>query len=85
MMIASASDSVCRMALTMRPRLSPTLTCKHESMPDSANCSPSQAELVSIICPSKSSVPTATTSQRIAMSFFWRELRLRRIATRWLP
>ena len=37
-----------------------------ESMPASASCSPIHDELVSTIWPSSSSVPTATTSQRIA-------------------
>ena len=62
---ASASSSVCRIAFTIRLRLSPTFTCKHESMPAAESCSPSHDELVSTIWPSNSSVPIATTSQRI--------------------
>ena len=42
------------------------LDLRCESMPASASCSPSHDEFVSTICPSSSSVPTATTSQRIA-------------------
>ena len=37
-----------------------------ESIPAIASCSPIQLELVSTTCPSSSSVPTATTSQRMA-------------------
>ena len=66
MMTASASSSVERMAFTMRPKLSPTFTCKHESIPAADSCSPNHDELVSTIWPSSNSVPMATTSQRIA-------------------
>ena len=52
----------------MRPTLSPTFTCSSESMPLAASCSPIQAELVSTIWPSSSSVPTARTSHRIAVT-----------------
>src|SRR6185436_15326151 len=62
---ASAVANVWRSAVTTRPRLSPTFTCSRESMPFAARCSPSHALLVSTICPSSSSVPTATTSHRI--------------------
>ena len=46
----------------MRAWLSPTAWWKCESTPAAARCSPSQAELVSAIWPSRSSVPTATIS-----------------------
>ena len=61
---ASARASASSSAATMRSRLSPTTCPWVRSMPASASCSPSQAELVSTIWPSSSSVPTATTSQR---------------------
>ena len=51
-----------RRASTMRAWLSPTAWWKWESTPMAASCSPSQAELVSAIWPSSSSVPTATIS-----------------------
>jgi hypothetical protein len=53
------------MQATMRPWLSPTLLWKCESIPASASWLPIQAELVSTIWPSSSSVPMATTSQRM--------------------
>src|SRR3954453_12522091 len=62
---ASAALNVLRSTATTRPRLSPTFTCSSESIPLAARCSPIHALLVSTICPSSSSVPTATTSQRI--------------------
>src|SRR3954468_18750737 len=62
---ASAAVNVLRRTATTRPRLSPTLTCSSESIPLAARCSPIHALLVSTICPSSSSVPTATTSHRI--------------------
>ena len=52
---------------SMRSRLSPTSVVKRGSMPASASCSPSQAELVSTIWPSSSSVPTATISHRMPL------------------
>ena len=58
------APSALRSAATMRPRLSPTLVWKCESMPARASCSPIHDELVSTIWPSSSSVPTATTSHR---------------------
>ena len=61
---ASARASASSSAPTIRSRLSPTTCPCVRSMPASASCSPSQAELVSTIWPSSSSVPTATTSQR---------------------
>src|SRR5438477_6817151 len=63
-MTASLRASADRMARTMRAWLSPTLVWKCESIPISAKCSPIHDELVSTIWPSRSSVPTATTSQR---------------------
>ena len=74
-MTASASASVVRSTDSTRPRLSPTFTCSSESMPFAASCSPSHALLVSTICPSSSSVPTATTSQRIERSALGRRAR----------
>ncbi len=68
MMTASLRSSARRMQATIRARLSPTLVWKCESMPASASCSPIQAELLSTIWPSSSSVPTATTSQRMFSS-----------------
>ena len=62
---ASASSSRRRSAAVMRPTLSPTLTWVSEAIPLSASCSPIHAELVSWICPSSSSVPTARTSHRM--------------------
>ena len=62
---ASLRSSAWRMAASMRAKLSPTLTWKWESMPASASCSPIQAELLSTMMPSSSSVPMATTSQRM--------------------
>ena len=64
-MTASARASASRSAVTMRAWLSPTLTWKRQSIPLAASCSPIHAELVSTICPSSSSVPTASTSQRM--------------------
>ena len=65
---ASACSSIRRSWASMRPTLSPTLTCSSESMPLAAKCSPSHAELVSTIWPSRSSVPTARTSHRIVVT-----------------
>ena len=53
------------MASTMRPRLSPTFVWRRCSTPMMASCSPIHDEFVSTICPSSSSVPTATISQRM--------------------
>ena len=53
----------------MRSMLSPTLVWKSESIPAMASCSPIHDELVSTICPSSSSVPMATTSQRIGAPY----------------
>src|SRR5207248_6743741 len=63
-MTASLRASAWRRASTMRAWLSPTFTWKCESTPIKAKRSPIQAELVSTIWPSSSSVPTATTSHR---------------------
>src|SRR5438105_5365848 len=63
-MTASLRARAERSASTMRPRLSPTLVWKCESIPARARRSPIQAELVSTTWPSRSSVPTATTSHR---------------------
>jgi hypothetical protein len=71
-MTASLRSSAWRMQPTMRPRLSPTLVWKYESMPASASRAPIQAELVSTIWPSSSSVPMATTSQRMSDFPGWR-------------
>ena len=65
-MTASLRSSASVRHDTMRSRLSPTLVWKNVSMPDSASCSPIHDELVSVICPSRSSVPMATTSVRMA-------------------
>ena len=46
---ASLRESARRRLATMRSWLSPTLVWKCESMPASANCSPSQEEFVSTI------------------------------------
>ena len=62
---ASARDSASSSASTMRPRLSPTFVWRRCSMPMIASCSPIHDEFVSTICPSSSSVPTATISQRM--------------------
>src|SRR5580693_9753090 len=62
MMTPSLRASAVRSASTMRSWLSPTAWWKWEATPFAARCSPSQAEFVSAICPSKSSVPTATIS-----------------------
>ncbi len=64
-MTASDRSSAMRSAEAMRSALSPTLVWNIESMPASASCSPMNDELVSTIWPSSSSVPTATTSQRM--------------------
>ncbi len=48
------------------PTLSPTLIWRSESIPWRASRSPIHDELVSSIWPSRSSVPTARTSQRMA-------------------
>ena len=64
---ASDRSSASRSAATMRGRLSPTFCWRRQSMPARASCSPIQAEFVSTICPSSSSVPTATTSQITAL------------------
>ena len=64
-MTASLRESACRMVPTIRAWLSPTFTWKWESMPARASRSPIHDELVSTICPSSNSVPTATISQRI--------------------
>ena len=68
---ASLRASAGRSASAMRSALSPTFTWKYESMPASASCSPIHDELVSTICPSSSSVPTATTSQRMGAQPGW--------------
>ena len=52
----------------MRAWLSPTFTWWCDAMPAAASCSPIQAEFVSTIWPSSSSVPTATTSHDITMT-----------------
>src|SRR3974390_790918 len=62
MITPSERASAVRRARTMRAWLSPTAWWKWESTPAAANCSPSQAELVSAIWPSRSSAPTATIS-----------------------
>ena len=59
---AVAAGQRVRRASTMRVWLSPTAWWKWESTPAAARCSPSQAELVSAIWPSRSSVPMATIS-----------------------
>src|SRR5438105_2596521 len=59
---ASLRSSAMRIASTMRAWLSPTFVWKNESIPARANRSPIHDEFVSTICPSSSSVPTATTS-----------------------
>jgi hypothetical protein len=64
-MTASLRDRAWPMAATILAWLSPTLTWKYESIPASASCSPMNAEFVSTIWPRSSSLPTATTSQRI--------------------
>src|SRR6478609_2354882 len=61
---ASADASISRIAVTIRPRLSPTLRCSIVSIPTAASCSPIHEELVSTIWPSSSSVPIARTSAR---------------------
>ena len=61
-MTPSLRARAVRRARTMRAWLSPTAWWKWESTPAAASCSPSQAELVSAIWPSSSSVPTATIS-----------------------
>src|SRR3954452_22383552 len=61
---ASLRAKACSSAPLMRSQLSPTLVWKYESMPAIASCSPIHEEFVSTICPSSSSVPTATTSAR---------------------
>ena len=54
------------MAVTIRAVVVADLDLEDgESIPARASCSPIQAELVSTICPSSSSVPMARTSQRI--------------------
>src|SRR5438105_7010791 len=63
---ASLRARAVRKASTMRSKLSPTLVWKCESIPTRASCSPIQDEFVSTIWPSRSSVPTATTSHRTA-------------------
>ena len=63
-MTASERSSAVRIELSMRSKLSPTLTWKCESMPLRASCSPIHDEFVSVMMPSSSSVPMATTSQR---------------------
>src|SRR5580698_4968359 len=62
MMTPSLRASAVRRANVMRSWLSPTAWWKWEATPLAARCSPSQAELVSAIWPSSSSVPTATIS-----------------------
>ena len=66
-MTASLRASARRIVSTIRARLSPTFTWKWESIPASASRSPIHDELVSTICPSSSSVPTATISQRMPL------------------
>ena len=61
-MTPSLRASAVRSARTMRSWLSPTAWWKWEATPLAASRSPSQAELVSAIWPSSSSVPTATIS-----------------------
>ena len=61
-MIPSLRARAVRKARTMRSWLSPTAWWKCEVTPAEASWSPSQAELVSAIWPSNSSVPTATIS-----------------------
>ena len=61
-MTPSLRASAVRRARTMRSWLSPTAWWKWEATPLAARWSPSQAELVSAIWPSSSSVPTATIS-----------------------
>jgi hypothetical protein len=58
----SLRANAVRSASTMRSWLSPTAWWKCDATPLAARCSPNQAELVSAICPSSSSVPTATIS-----------------------
>src|SRR6478609_9314968 len=62
---ASADASISRIAVTIRPRLSPTLRCSIVSIPTAASCSPIQELFVSTIWPSSSSVPIARTSHRM--------------------
>ena len=62
MMTPSLRASAVRRASVMRSWLSPTAWWKWDATPLAARCSPSQAELVSAIWPSSSSVPTATIS-----------------------
>ncbi len=65
-MTPSLRASAVRKASTIRSWLSPTAWWKWEPTPMAASCSPSHCELVSAICPSSSSVPTATISMRTA-------------------
>src|SRR5580704_11438144 len=62
MITPSLRASAVRSASVMRSWLSPTAWWKWDATPLAARCSPSQAELVSAIWPSNSSVPTATIS-----------------------
>ncbi len=62
MMTPSLRANAVRSASVMRSWLSPTAWWNCEVTPLAAMRSPSQAELVSAICPSSSSVPTATIS-----------------------
>ena len=64
-MTASARSSAWRNVDAIRSKLSPTLVWNIESMPASASFAPIHDEFVSTIWPSSSSVPTATTSQRM--------------------
>ena len=61
------------------PELSPTFTWTSESMPLAASSPPIHAELESMIWPSSSSVPTASTSQRSVISRLVDRERLQRL------
>ena len=65
---ASDRSRASPMAASMRSRLSPTEVWRWQSMPARASFSPIHAEFVSTIWPSRSSVPTATISQRTLRS-----------------
>ena len=64
-MTASARSSAWRNVDAMRSKLSPTLVWKMRVDAGQGQLLPIHDELVSTIWPSSSSVPTATTSQRI--------------------
>ena len=64
-MTPSLRARAVRKASTMRSWLSPTAWWKWEVTPAAARCSPSHCELVSVIWPRSSSVPTATISMRM--------------------